>query len=435
MELFAGVGGFRLGLEGVTIPTGKAFDVVWSNQWEPSTRLQHASNIYVERFGAHNHSNDDIATVPASELPAHEVMVGGFPCQDYSVARTLNQSEGLKGKKGVLWWEIHRLLSELGDDRPKYLILENVERLIKSPAAQRGRDFAVMLASLLDLGYMVEWRVLNAADYGMPQRRKRVFIVAYLSSTQIADFANASVESDWLERFGVVGNAFPGSATPSAASWFPLEGDLADITDRFNSGSKKTPFNNAGLARWYGQKRIVTTMNVDPQYSGRYSSLGDVLVDEDDVAYEYFIDASEIEKWRYLKGAKSVKRVSKETRHEYCYQEGNMAFPDDLEKPSRTIVTGEGGRTPSRFKHVVRVPSGRFRRLTPIELERLNMFPDNHTHGASDAKRAFFMGNALVVGVVSGLGQSLSAHHRGDVQRLHVTPAVAQEPLFHPFNS
>ena len=173
VELFAGVGGFRLGLEKI------GFDVVWSNQWEPSTKKQHASMVYEARFGEKNHSNEDIALVSSDEIPDHDLLCGGFPCQDYSVATTLNNSKGLKGKKGVLWWSIFKILEEKKNKRPKYLFLENVDRLLKSPSDQRGRDFAVMLASLDELDYVVEWRVINAADYGMPQRRRRVFILAY----------------------------------------------------------------------------------------------------------------------------------------------------------------------------------------------------------------------------------------------------------------
>ncbi|MEM9143481.1 MAG: DNA (cytosine-5-)-methyltransferase, partial [Bacteroidota bacterium] len=142
IELFAGVGGFRLGLEN----TG-GYEVVWSNQWEPATKTQHASKVYEARFGPKNHSNKDIAEVATSEIPDADVLVGGFPCQDYSVASTLQNSKGLIGKKGVLWWSIHRILSEK-QNKPQYLFLENVDRLLKSPVAQRGRDFAIMLKSL-----------------------------------------------------------------------------------------------------------------------------------------------------------------------------------------------------------------------------------------------------------------------------------------------
>src|SRR3989344_1851836 len=179
-ELFAGVGGFRIGLE----KASNKYKIVWSNQWEPAKKKQIASQIYTKRFGDNNHSNIDIAKVKTSEIPDFDLLVGGFPCQDYSVARILNQSKGLEGKKGVLWWQIHRILNEK-DEKPKMLFLENVDRLLKSPVSQKGRDFAVMLASLSDLGYIVEWRVINASDYGMPQRRRRVLFLGYHKNSKI----------------------------------------------------------------------------------------------------------------------------------------------------------------------------------------------------------------------------------------------------------
>ena len=193
VELFAGVGGFRLGLE------KSNYKVVWSNQWEPLTKTQHASMVYEARFGEENHSNQDIATVPTDEIPDHDLLCGGFPCQDYSVATTLQNSKGLKGKKGVLWWSIHRILEDK-KNKPKYLFLENVDRLLKSPAKQRGRDFAVMLQSLNELGYAVEWRVINAADYGMPQRRRRIFFIGYHKSTE-AYFSDYQTSRNYFNHF------------------------------------------------------------------------------------------------------------------------------------------------------------------------------------------------------------------------------------------
>jgi DNA (cytosine-5)-methyltransferase 1 len=184
IELFAGVGGFRIGLDRAKT-SDINYKVVWSNQWEPSTKTQHASDIYVNQFGLENHSNEDISTVDVENIPNHDLLVGGFPCQDYSVASTLKNSHGIVGKKGVLWWEIYRILEEKTDNAPKYLMLENVDRLLKSPASQRGRDFAIILSSLNNLGYAVEWRVINASDYGMPQRRRRVFITAYKKGTKL----------------------------------------------------------------------------------------------------------------------------------------------------------------------------------------------------------------------------------------------------------
>ena len=398
VELFAGVGGFRLGLE-----KHNNFNVVWSNQWEPSTKIQHASLVYENKFGQKNHSNEDISAIVTrniEEIPDHDLLVGGFPCQDYSVATTLHNSKGLKGKKGVLWWSIYNIL-ENKKNKPKYLFLENVDRLLKSPAKQRGRDFAVMLQSLNDLGYAVEWRVINAAEYGMPQRRRRVFFIGYHKSTEMYKRLQKSNKVDWLTEEGTIANAFPVTKT-NVIQEVELKGDLIDITSSFNKNGKLSPFQNTGLLI----KGKVYTTKTEPNYDGKKTVLADVL-QNGEVTNEFFVDKKDFTKWEYLKGAKKEVRKTKDG-FEYNYAEGSMIFPDALDNASRTIITGEGGRSASRFKHVIDSSRG-LRRLTPIELERLNMFPDNHTKldGISDTKRAFFMGNALVVGVIEKIGKEL----------------------------
>lgn len=394
IELFAGVGGFRIGLERAS----KRYVTVWNNQWEPSTKRQDASIVYCRNFGCAGHSNDDINTVPTDEIPDGDLLVGGFPCQDYSVATTLKNSGGIEGKKGVLWWQIHRILRE-HTNPPKYLLLENVDRLLGSPASQRGRDFAIILASLADLGYVVEWRIINAADYGMPQRRRRTYIFAFKSSLPLVE--KVSEPMKWLTETGVMASAFKVNPEPEKYNTFHINGSLTEVSAGFNRGKSLSPFRNAGVMI----DRDVYTANFQPEYDGMSLLLKDILIPEEYVPNEFFIDEAEVlEKWRYAKGSKSEKRVNKTTGYEYNYSEGAMAFPDYLDRPSRTIITGEGGAAPSRFKHIVTTPSGRFRRLVPIELERLNMFPDNHTSGASDMRRAFLMGNALVTGIVERIG-------------------------------
>lgn len=393
IELFAGVGGFRIGLERAS----SQFKTIWSNQWEPSTKRQDASYIYCQRFGFIGHSNEDINLVDVADIPAADLLVGGFPCQDYSVATTLKNSGGIEGKKGVLWWQIHRILST-HQDPPKYLMLENVDRLLVSPASQRGRDFAIILASLSDLGYMVEWRVINAAEYGMPQRRKRTYIFAYKRDSNIAkSYTNAK---DWLFKDGFMAGAFKVKNNNLSPSTFIISGSLSEISSSFNKGKSLSPFKNSGVMI----DRVVYTIATEPDYSGPFVTLGELLLPDSDVPEEFFIKDEDVPKWQYAKGSKSEKRINKTTGYEYNYSEGAMAFPDSTEKPSRTIITGEGGASPSRFKHIILTKSGKYRRLTPVELERLNMFPDNHTLGASDMRRAFLMGNALVTGIVERLG-------------------------------
>ncbi len=412
VELFAGVGGFRLGLE----PAG--WEVVWANQWEPSTKRQHAFECYVSHFDQGVHVNEDIEKVldeidagRREPIPDHDLLVGGYPCQDYSVAKTLSQAAGIEGRKGVLWWSIYRILE---DKRPPLVFLENVDRLLKSPASQRGRDFAIMLACLSDLGYMVEWRVVNAADYGFPQRRRRVFIVAHHLAGEGPPWTSPL---RWLYEEGVLARALPvrpvddGIVVPLEGTDVPdlvLRGHPAQLTEGFGRGNRTTPFLNGGVL-W---ERAVWTRPVAPVYDGPRKVLGDVLLPTEEVPERFFIPPEQLPAWEYLKGAKREPRRAR-NGHVYFYTEGAIPFPDPIDQPSRTILTGEGGATPSRFKHVVRTEDGRFRRLTPVELERLNGFPDGWTDtGMSDARRAFMMGNALVVGLVERVGRELATGAR-----------------------
>ena len=404
-ELFAGVGGFRIGLENT-----KKYETVWSNQWEPGSKIQHASLIYQKQFGYENHSNKDIEDVPTSEIPYHDVLVGGFPCQDYSVASLLKNSKGLLGKKGVLWWSIYRILEEK-KRKPKYLILENVDRLLISPNSQKGRDFAVILSSLDQLGYAVEWRVINAAEYGMPQRRRRVFIVGYYKNTDIYKRMKKSKPMDWLFSEGLFAKEFK-VKQPQVLfdehylDYVSIDSDLKKVTKSFNLDNFDRVFKNAGFMI-DGQ---TYTTSVTPSFSGELAKLKTFL-EKKKVEEEFYITDDDLEKWKYEKGAKAKTR----TKNGYTYEwkEGKISFPDDLEKPSRTIITSEGGKSPSRIKHVVNTRYG-LRRLTPLELERLNMFPENHTlhEDVPNSKRAFLMGNALVVGIVEKIGNRLNEFNK-----------------------
>jgi len=394
-ELFAGVGGFRIGLE------KSGWNVVYSNQWEPSTKIQYASDVYVKNFGNNGHSNEDISLV--DKLPSNiDLVVGGFPCQDYSVAKSLNSAKGLKGKKGVLWWEILRLVEQ---SKPRLIFLENVDRLLKSPSKQRGRDFAVMLKTLGECGYEIEWRIVNAADYGFPQRRIRVFIVA----KRITKKSIKIHAEEILLKSGILARALPLSACEGSIQEVSLKGDIEKISSKFNSGGGKSPFLTAG----YYRNEIAYTAKATAKKVNKNKVLGDILEPDSKVPDEYWIDESRLKEWKYLKGAKSIKRTHKQSGVTYNYAEGKMAFPDLLTNPSRTILTAEGGTTPSRFKHIIKTKKG-YRRLTPIELERLNGFPDNWTKFSasglkiSDTKRAFFMGNALVIGLIEKVGQVLA---------------------------
>lgn len=393
-ELFAGVGGFRLGL------ARAGWKTVYSNQWEPSTKTQHASEVYVANFGSDGHSNEDIATV--NRIPSEfDLLVGGFPCQDYSVAKSAKSATGLEGKKGVLWWEILRLLMK---HKPKFVFLENVDRLLKSPTSQRGRDFAIMLSTLGAAGYAVEWRVVNAADYGFPQRRIRVFIVA----TRTERLKSAVHPEAMIFSEGVLAQSLPVYTNDSGVLKIPIDRDPGKITEQFGLNLKISPFLKAG----FFIDGSAFTSQVTAKSGRKPTLLGDVLVDDSEVPREFWVPPSRLPEWKFLKGAKAIDRVHKESGFVYKYSEGSMAFPDHLDRPSRTILTAEGGVTPSRFKHIIQTKGG-YRRLLPVELERLSGFPDNWTNpaalgGISDSRRAFFIGNALVTGLIEQVGKGLS---------------------------
>jgi DNA (cytosine-5)-methyltransferase 1 len=461
VELFAGVGGFRLGLEGWEGKSASSnykkklvsnYQVVWSNQWEPSSKregkLQEANSVYHLRWPDSKcsvHFPEDISMKVCPEMalnevdkniPNHDMLVGGFPCQDYSVAGV--NTKGLEGKKGVLWWNIHKILDV---KRPNYVFLENVDRLLKTPTNDRGRDFAIMLATMRDLGYTVEWRVINAADYGMPQRRRRVYILAYHSKSAI----KVEDTKDWLITNGLMASAFP-IIQKGRVVEFDLSQSPAEITKKFGEGK----FFDAGVMK-DGQVKMCSydagiSSEEYKKYSSEYRVLRDVLIDEKNVPNSFMVDGNkklkqplerifmdgfpvderlnrkgnvvqlttELHKWVYLKGKKAEERIS--SKGIFYYKEGPMNLTDSLDLPSRTIITSEGGPGASRFKHLIEVKPNIFRRLVPEELERLNMFPTGHTEKGKvmevevkipDAKRAFFMGNALVVGVVERIGQEL----------------------------
>ena len=330
------------------------------------------------------------------EIPDVDMVVGGFPCQDYSVAKPLSQAGGIEGKKGVLWWDIYRFLRL--KKQPRYVLLENVDRLLKSPASQRGRDFAIILSCLNELGYSVEWRVVNSAEYGFPQRRKRTYILARMTG------------EDWnLDEqisSGLMAHAFPiEEVNPATINHVDIPDDPYLATRDFNKGGKVSPFMDAGVM----QDGSVATCKVVERYDGPRKFLGDILVPEDEVPEEFYIEPDKLAQWEYLKGAKHEERVNKKTGFKYTYSEGSMAFPDALDRPSRTILTGEGGRGASRFKHVIKTADGRYRRLVPDELDRLQGFPRGWTNtGMTDGHRAFCMGNALVVGVPHAIGRVLA---------------------------
>lgn len=396
-ELFAGVGGFRLGLE----QASERFQVVYANQWEPSMYEQYAFNCYIEHYGiSEAHVCKDVA-IAKHNIPEHDLLVGGFPCQDYSIAK--KNPPGLEGEKGMLWWQIDDIIRE---KRPKYILLENVDRIIRSPAKQRGRDFSIILRCLYEKGYAVEWRVINAADYGQAQRRRRTFILAYRNNTRIfmelaesACIKGLKALHQHIMMNGILSKAFPilGHSWTFTESWID-EWRYIDIPTL--AVSQRVYLYNAGVMI----NGRIYSVEVYPKVE-RATTLKAIL-ETGPVEEHFFLREKDMPRWIYVKGAKCELRRRRDGST-YYFSEGVVAFPEPLEKPSRTMLTSEGQIR--RSSHVVPDPaSGRLRLLTPVECERLNGFPDNWTNtGMPERIRYFVMGNAVVVSLVNRIGESL----------------------------
>ena len=392
-ELFAGVGGFRLGFDRLA----SNWKTVWFSQWEPGKKNQWAHDCYVQHFGdspdvnGEYHTGEDISTVEKKNIPDHTLLVGGFPCQDYSVAHTLASSKGIEGKKGVLWWQIRDTLIA---KKPPFCLLENVDRLLKSPAKQRGRDFGVILSCFAELGYDVEWRVVNAALYGAAQRRRRTFIFAYKNNETKygCNMRNVSAE-DVIKSQGFMARAFPIIDSENFKK-VVIKTDIVEVSDTFSF-----PFENAG----YMTSGKITTVKVIEKEE-KPITLGEILQDKADP--KCFIPSDKMSKWTYLKGAKKIERTSA-NGHQYVFSEGPVAFPDPWDRPGRTMLTSES--TLNRSTHVVADrKTGNLRLLTPVEAERLQGFEDNWTNtGMPDRMRYFCMGNALVVPMITRMGNVL----------------------------
>ena len=392
-ELFAGVGGFRLGFDRLA----SDWQTVWFSQWEPDKKSQWAHECYVKHYGdspdvnGEFHTCEDIGIVDKMTIPDHTLLVGGFPCQDYSVAHTLASSKGIEGKKGVLWWQIRDTLIA---KKPPFCLLENVDRLLKSPAKQRGRDFGVILACFAELGYSVEWRVVNAALYGAAQRRRRTFIFAYKSDgTQYGQSMKDKSAEDIIKTQGFMAKAFPISDTEEFKKT-TIGTDIVEVSDKFSFA-----FENAG----YMSNGEITTVKVIEKEE-KPITLGEILEEEADE--KCFIPTDKMSKWTYLKGSKSIPRTSA-NGHKYVFSEGPVAFPDPWDRPGRTMLTSES--TLNRSTHVVSDrKTGSLRLLTPVEAERLQGFDDNWTNtGMPDRMRYFCMGNALVVPMITRMGKVL----------------------------
>lgn len=306
IELFAGIGGFRYGLEKANkmlqLTTKKSkqtkpkiqfrgkwasverrrnsllfrseqsngYRCIWANEWD-----KYACQVYRKNFGKGKLYEGDIRTINTDKIPDHDLLTAGFPCQAFSIA---GKRKGFDDTRGTLFFEIGRVLQY---KKPEYFILENVKGLLSH---NNGQTFETIITSLNELGYDVQWQVLNSKNFGVPQNRERVFIIGHLRETRRPEV-------------------------------FPIR--------------KNDKVDNSA----FGKKR------------------------------------QNIQTYRCLEETE-YKGISSE-RFDGIYQEMKI------------------------------------RRLTPIECERLQGFPDNWTEGVSDTQRYKMLGNAVTTNVIYEIGRRL----------------------------
>ena len=262
-----------------------------------------------------------------------------------------------------------------------------------------------MLRAFADLGYGVDWRVINPADYGWCQRRKRVFLFVYRKDT---DYFK---QQQTLEDFGVGSSGIFESTHETKAEIvkdrtlsFTLPEDIIEVSDSFSTQF----WNTGGMI-----EGKVVTKELEPYYDGASLVLRDVLEHPSDLSDSLYLSEDKVDKFHYLRGAKKFERTNSEG-FTYTYSEGEMSLVDSADLPSRTLLTSEGAI--SRTTHLVEDSKG-YRLLTALETERLQGFPDNWTKiklskgkevVVSNTRRKFFMGNALVIEVVETLGKYIA---------------------------
>lgn len=383
IELFAGIGGFRYGLEKVGqfqqkmeqsrgsgdiegIEGKPQFTCVYANEWD-----KYACQIYRKNFGNKELHEGDIRTIPAESIPNHDLLVGGFPCQAFSIA---GKRKGFGDTCGTLFFEICRIVEE---KKPNLLLLENVKGLLNHDG---GNTFRIILNSLSELGYDCEWEVLNSKNFGVPQNRERVFIVGHFRGTsggKVFPIGEGSKEVNELcgQQTGAI-TARRGSAKSDGD--YIVEGNrktqeleyigavMSEQNQKWLNDGKELSRNFPQGQRVYSKNGIASTIARNAGGLGGKTGL-------------YMINS---------KG---------KTHQQDLLQDSNGV--------SRSILAGTHGSTPHLLKTIM--PNNKIRRLTPIECERLQGFPDGWTEGVSDTQRYKCLGNAVTTNVITEIGKKI----------------------------
>jgi len=377
IELFAGIGGFRLGLE----KAGK-FECVYANEFD-----KYAAQIYEKNFGEKPDTRD-IREVSSEEIPDHELLTAGFPCQSFSVA---GKRGGFADTRGTLFFEIARILR---DKRPNYFLLENVKGLLSH---ESGKTFQTIIGVLTDIGYDLQWEVLNSKGFGVPQNRERVFIIGHLRT---------------LPRPKV----FPIGRTNQKALEYITGGGI----NKWLKGGKNQSRNNSQGQRVYATSGVATTQSAQGGGWGAKTGLYTIgmsrkhsrMRDGDFCTLDanYYKGLANQERpavaVAWSKSHRTGKSESDRKRKNYGEIEERLKIGE-----FNTINTGEGGKSQST-QNFVSCAVG-IRRLTPTECARLQGFPDDWHGGVSDARAYKAYGNAVTVNVVEEIGKVLLGEING----------------------
>ena len=373
IDLFAGIGGFRYGLQKVEIESEsssdhesgasqhgqRAFHCVWSNEWD-----KYANQIYTKHFGECD--SRDIRTVNTKDIPDHDLLCAGFPCQSFSIA---GKRLGFEDTRGTMFFEIARIIR---DKRPRYFLLENVKGLLSH---DEGKTFQTILGVLSDLGYEYQWQVLNSKNFGVPQNRERVFIVGHLRETSrpevfpIGESYSISHQTKYAEQAGrsrisSTIDARYGSLRNAGETYLHYIGGIRGKRDMWLKDDKQNSRNFSQGQRVYSSDGIASTI------AGNAGGLG---------------------------GKTGLYAIPVLTPDRMEKRQNGRRFKNDGD-PAFTLT--------SQDKHGV-YDGLNIRRLTPVECERLQGFPDNWTEGISDTQRYKCLGNAVTTLVITEIGRKL----------------------------
>ena len=337
----------------------QSFSCVYANEWD-----KYAASIYRRHYGSID--TRDITTVDVSDIPTHDLLTGGFPCQDYSIA---GKGAGLDGSRGTLFFEIARILKH---HQPRHFLLENVKGLLSN---QDRRTFPYIISVLSDLGYRVESMVLNSKHFGVPQNRERVFIVGHL-------------------RGECRGQVFPIRETNGKALEFIAGGGI----EQWVNGDGNLSRQHSQGQRVYSPDGVSSTLSSEGggwgAKTGLYAVQNGVLKSK---AVVNCLDAN------YYKGLDNHQARTGVVTGLYAMRGREDGQQLELRGNETNALT-------SVQKDNLWMEGTRIRRLTPTECERLQAFPDGWTDGISDTQRYKCLGNAVTTSVITAIGEGLLEH-------------------------